>query len=404
MRYSVTFKNLPFEPELRQVIYVENQYDERINAIIRDNYERLKWNFKRSNLDFIYLPMFFNDEEIKEKVLYYAPYLTSEIMEKIELRSSYLLRYMSHPENQGKIASSLLFAPKNENEEWIFQGQTIDLDTDDTNEIIHWFEDIIFDIDEDLTPAEQSREIRYDEDLEGFGRPIMAEEAQEEPQVEYSSTPNIWDKLKKECLKFGKSIVEEEGEAGTCGKSSLPSLDDIQEEDVRETFEAMGNNYEKLRLKGIPLSVIIEFLEKHETISRLLITDDLRIFLPEYNNLEVKMTPLHKAIYLLFVTNKKKGIVLQKLEEHHGELVKLYCKTLHKEQLNPKELKRINNLESSYIDEDSSIHYNISKINRYFRNLIDEHLAYHYYITGIPGEPYNIPLNGDLIIWEDTYE
>ena len=96
MKYSIALKNLPFEPERRQVIYVENQYDERINAFIKDNYDQLRWTFKRSNLDFIYFPMFFNDEEIKEKVLYYAPYLTTEIIEKAELRSSYLLSYMSH--------------------------------------------------------------------------------------------------------------------------------------------------------------------------------------------------------------------------------------------------------------------------------------------------------------------
>ena len=147
MNYSITFRDLPFEPERRQVIYVENQYDERINTIIKNNYERLKWIFKQSNLDFIYLPMFFNDEEIKEKVLYYAPYLTSEIIEKTELRSSYLLGYMSHLENKGKIVPSLLFVPKKEDNEWIFQGQTIDLDSEDINENVHWFEDIIFDID-----------------------------------------------------------------------------------------------------------------------------------------------------------------------------------------------------------------------------------------------------------------
>ena len=80
MKYAIAFKNLPFVPEERQVIYVENTFDERVNAIIKENYERLRWNFKRANLDFVYLPMFFDDEEIKEKVLYYAPYLTSEIM------------------------------------------------------------------------------------------------------------------------------------------------------------------------------------------------------------------------------------------------------------------------------------------------------------------------------------
>lgn len=411
MKYSITFKGLPFEPERKQVIYVENQYDERINTIIKEKYDWLKWTFKRANLDFVYLPMFFNDEEIKEKVLYYAPYLTEEIIEKVELRSSHLLRYMSHPENLGKIAPSFLYEPKKVDEDWVFQGLTIDINDGD-NEITKWFENTVSEIEEELTPEVQfslapedpGPKIRFQKVEEESQTGMTGEPGpDEEPQVERSSTPNFWEKALKGVRKFGKAIVEEEGDERKCGKPSLPSLDDIQEEDVRETFEAMGENYEKLRLKGIPLSVIIEFLEKYETISRLLITDDHRIILPDYN-IEVRMTPLHKAIYLLFITNRKKGIVLQKLEELHGELEKLYCKTLHKEQLNPKELKRINSLESSYKDEDSSIHYNISKINRYFRDLIDEHLAYHYYITGIPGEPYNIHLNDDLIIWEDTYE
>lgn len=397
MRYSVTFKDLPFEPELRQVIYVENQYDERINAIIRDNYERLKWNFKRSNLDFIYLPMFFNDEEIKEKVLYYAPYLTSEIMEKIELRSSYLLGFMSHVENKDKIAPSLLFAPKNENEEWIFQGQTIDFDTDDTNEIIHWFEDIIFDIDEDLTPAEQSREIRYDEDLEGFGRPIMAEEAQEEPQVEYSSTPNIWDKLKKECLKFGKKIVLEESDEATGSAPSRSSLDEIQEEDVKITLEELERNIERLRLLGLPMDVIIEFVVRYETISRLCITEDLQIFLPEYNNKEVKMGALFKAVYFLFL-NHPEGIVLQRLEDYHHELVNYYLQTSKKKELSSRMIETINTIE---YPGNNSINIVLSKIKAEFKKVVDDHLARHYYITGSPGEPYKISLDKDLIVWED---
>ena len=112
MKYSVAFKNLPFQPEKEQVIYVENQYDEHINALIKDNYDHIKWIFERANLEFVYLPMFFNDEEIKEKILYYAPYLSSDIMEKVELRSSHLLKYMSHIENQEKIPPSLIYSPK----------------------------------------------------------------------------------------------------------------------------------------------------------------------------------------------------------------------------------------------------------------------------------------------------
>ena len=149
MRYSIAFKDLPFKPEERQVIYVENLYDERINGIIRDNYERIKWNFKQANLDFVYLPMFFNDEEIKEKVLYYAPYLTSEIMEKVELRSSYLLGYMRHIENKDKIKPSFLFAPCQDEDGWKFQGITIDIDDIDPEDI----EDLSNSIQENVSPG-----------------------------------------------------------------------------------------------------------------------------------------------------------------------------------------------------------------------------------------------------------
>lgn len=135
MKYSVAFKGLPSEPEKRQVIYVENLYDKRINALIKDNYQQIKWILERTSLDFIYLPMFFDDEETKEKVLYYAPYLTSEIIEKAELRSSYLLRYMSHQENREKITPSLLYSPKKDNKDWIFQGQTFDIDGGEVKEV-----------------------------------------------------------------------------------------------------------------------------------------------------------------------------------------------------------------------------------------------------------------------------
>lgn len=403
MNYSITFRDLPFEPERRQVIYVENQYDERINTIIKNNYERLKWIFKQSNLDFIYLPMFFNDEEIKEKVLYYAPYLTSEIIEKTELRSSYLLGYMSHLENKGKIVPSLLFVPKKEDNEWIFQGQTIDLDSEDINENVHWFEDIIFDIDEEMASTEVHRCIRYDEDLEEMGPAMTGVGSDESPQVEYSSTPRLEDKGVRRWIKLSKKCVEEEYDTGITHEPASSSLDEILDEDVRETLEELEKKIERLRLFGIPLDVIVAFVARYETISRLRITDDLTIFLPDYNNIEIKMPALYKAVYLLFIYHRKDGIVLQQLEKYHSDLVYFYRKTKNIEQLTPRQLESINKLESSW-DNDGSIYVVLSRIKKLFKNSIDEHLAKHYYIEGRPGQPYNIALSHDLIIWGDEDE
>ena len=405
MKYSIAFRDLPFMPVKRQVIYVENQYDERINAIIKERYDWLKYQFKRANLDFVYLPMFFDDEEIKEKVLYYAPYLTSEIMEKMELRSSYLLGYMSHQENKEKIAPSFLYAPSKEDDEWIFEGQTIDVANNDRNSIASYLESIVSDIEEEQKPITRFRIRLYDEDHdESVSYRQINKNNSESSQVEYSSTPGLWNKFERGLKKFSKKCIEEEESfSGTVHEPAPSCLDDILEEDVRETLEEMEEKIKRLRLLGIPLDAIVAFVARYETISRLRITDDLRLLLPDYNNIEVKMPALYKAVYLLFIYYRKEGIVLQQLEKYHSDLIFFYRKTKRIDQLTSRQLESINKLESSW-DDDGSIYVVLSRIKKLFKNAIDEHLAKHYYIVGKPGEPYNIALSQDLIIWGDDDE
>jgi hypothetical protein len=405
MKYTVAFKGLPFEPDKKQVIYVENQYDERINAIIREIYEQLKWTFKRANLDFIYLPMFFNDEETKEKILYYAPYLTSEIIENAELRNNYLLSYMSNLGNRDKIGPSLIYAPQKEDGEWIFQGQSIDLDEKNKNSFLRIIEDLIADIEENIESSRQRLHVVLDDEDSDDGILYRSDEDwdESEPKAEYSSTPDLGTKLGRWLKKFGHACIEEEEDyPSASSEPSMPSLDEINEEDVRDTIEELERNIERLRLLGIPLTVIVEFVAKYETISRLYITDDLRILLPDYDK-EVEMPALYKALYILFVMNRKKGIVLQRLEDYHSDLVYLYKKTLGRESLTPRQLQSINKLESSY-NNDGSVYVTLTRIKTAFKSVIDDHLAKYYYIVGKPGGPYNISLSEDLIAWEDEDE
>ena len=407
MRYSIAFKNLPFEPEKRQVIYVENQYDERTNAVIKRNYEQIKWTFKQANFDFVYLPMFFNDEETKEKILYYAPYLTSDIIEKAELHSSYLLRYMSHIENREKIMPSFLYAPSKEDDEWIFQGMSIDIAEDENVSFIKGIDSLVFDIEEELVRNQQKSERRFDEDIdEGIGDVDVRfrfgeENDQKSSKAEYSSTPDRRGKFGKWLSSFRKkAISEEEEDQGKAYEPSTSTLDDINEEDVRDTLEELERNVERLRLLGIPLSVITEFVANYETVSRLLITDDNRILLPDYNNREVEMGPLYKAVYFLFL-NHPEGIVLKHLEEYHRELVNYYLQTSQKKELTPRMIDSINSLE---YPGNNAINSTLSRIKQYFRCTIDEHLAKNYYIVGRPGEPYKIALDNIIVEWEEEYE
>lgn len=391
MNHSITFNALPFKPEERQVIYVESHYDERTNAIIKHFYERLKGSFIRAGLDFVYLPMFFNDEELREKVLYYAPYLTSEIIQKTELRSSYLLSYMSHAEDRKNIAPSLLYAPKQESDGWVFQVLPIDSEGDG----LQWFDGAIATIEEELSVVEKSCSQSCDGAV--TQSMVFPEDDEWTPELKEEVLPPETHHLGDRIKRWFRETRRERFEASAPTKAPLPSLDDIIEDDVRDTIEDLERSIERLRLLGVPLTAIVEFVSKYETISRLRLTDDLRILLPDYNNREVKMGPLYKAVYFLFL-NHREGIVLQRLEEHHRELVNYYLQTSQKRELTPRMADTINRLE---YPGDNTIHIVLSRIKAYFKATIDEHLAHHYYIIGKPGEPYKIALDDSLIEWED---
>jgi hypothetical protein len=218
--------------------------------------------------------------------------------------------------------------------------------------------------------------------------------------VEYSSTPNTFEKIRRWIKKSACDIVKEEDSPESKAEKTAPSLDAILEEGAEETFEELEKNIQRLRLMGIPLSVLVEFVAKYETISRIKFTDDLRTFLPDYNNLEVKMGALHKAVYFLFI-NPPEGIILKRLEEYHHELTSYYLQACGRESLTQKMYESINTLE---YPGNNYINTIISKIKMYFRAAIDEHLARHYYILGKPGEPYKIALDNINIEWEDDYE
>ncbi len=395
MKYSVTLRNLPFEPHKKQVIYVENLYCERMNAQIRDNYSWFKRTFRLARLDFVYLPMFFKDVEIKEKVLYYAPYLTEEVLQQTALSNSFLLDFMSHPENREKILPSLLYAPKKVNGEWVFSGLTIDTETEDWIATMQHFSTLISEIKQDTAPTIHFKEKRMELDFDVQTKEMPVET----PKAEPSPSEQPKKKLRKLLKKFSHELIMEDEVNVSCRKIeelTKPSLDDIQEEDVDDILRSIDKGVEKLLLKGISLGIIHEFIDKRKTISRLFITDDLRIILPEYNNKEVKLTPLHKAVYLLFLYHPE-GIVLKRMEDYHQDLVFFYRKTSNVNELTPQMLERLHLLEAPITNNRNIV---LAKIREAFYKSFDPHLANHYIIQGKPGEPYKIDIDRNLLVFE----
>jgi hypothetical protein len=145
---------------------------------------------------------------------------------------------------------------------------------------------------------------------------------------------------------------------------------------VRELVAAGRND---LLLRSIGVSVLEELrIEAAKSrLSRLLVTKDYRIILVDYDNKEVEMTPVHKAVYLLFL-NHPEGIEFKKLCEYRNELLGYYMATA---KLMDKQT--IAESVDMLVDPlNNSINEKCSRIKSIFLNIMDLYTANYYIISG----------------------
>ena len=144
---------------------------------------------------------------------------------------------------------------------------------------------------------------------------------------------------------------------------------------LTEQLVVLGRN--DLILKAIGVSVLeqLRIEAAREKLSRLVITEDYRFVLADYNK-EVELQPVHKAVYLLFL-NHPEGIEFKRLADHRQELLDLYMKTarwMDKEKIEESVDKLVNPL-------DNAINEKCSRIKKVFLDLMDEYRANYYIIS-----------------------
>ena len=133
-----------------------------------------------------------------------------------------------------------------------------------------------------------------------------------------------------------------------------------------------------LLLKAISVPVLeqLRIEAARATLSPLVITEDYRFLLPDYGNKEVQLSPIHKALYLLFL-NHPEGIEFKNLVDHREELLSLYRKTGNRIDLekNTETVRRLTN------PLDNAINEKCSRIKAAFSDLMDEFQADYYIIN-----------------------
>ena len=91
-------------------------------------------------------------------------------------------------------------------------------------------------------------------------------------------------------------------------------------------LQAAGRKDLLLRAIGAPLLEELRMEAARAQLSRLTITKDYRFVLTDYDNREVELQPVHKAVYLLFLAHPE-GIEFKRLGDYRVELTRYYMAT-----------------------------------------------------------------------------
>ncbi len=196
------------------------------------------------------------------------------------------------------------------------------------------------------------------------------------------------DLLSQEQLNDYYSIIDEKYRSRAKEQTLYPDAVMAKMDKVRDAIQ-------ELRNLGVNEDSLLELLRPQRTLSRLYITSDYRIFLPEYNNVEVQLRPLPRAVFLLFLRHPE-GIILKEMGDYFKELLEIYkCikgSAFH-EKKDRKSIVRICD------PLDNSIHEKISRIHEALRHVLDETIAMKYYITGGRSEARQILVPQTLVCW-----
>lgn len=215
----------------------------------------------------------------------------------------------------------------------------------------------------------------------------------------------LWKNLKKNVHDwFEDSVVC--AEDASCLPTPEPKIDKLQiEEDIelerleqerRQAIERIRRDIVNYiaRYHDDPKELMAELLRGKVVVGRpgrILVNGDMKIILPDYDEMEIEMPAMCRTLYILFMKRRLQGggIVLKNMDEHRDEILNIY--SMVKPGANRKRVAHtVDNLCNPLSE---SLNQTISKVNRRIKDVItDKELVKKYIITGKKGEPYSIGL------------
>ncbi len=330
--------DLPFKPLYNQIIYVENSYNGKANSFIEKHKNDINKQFSKRGCSLSYLPDIYKTIRLQEAIFYYCPQLTNQEfkLDDKDFTDNFYLNLLSYSRDGVTLNPGFLRYKGEEDGYYSFS----------------YFE---------LTEFEEDQ---------------------------------LWEQI--------AAYISNIGDRNLLYSLGRPDPEDVADNafpyEAKQLVKEIKERIEKLRLIGIGEMAIKSVLMTTPKLSRLLIDKDYRIFLPDYNNMEIKLYPLPKAIFFLFLKHPE-GIIFKCLPDFKEELTDIYMKISNREKIDDVK-KSINDVTDP---TKNAINEKCSRIREAFIKEFDESLAQNYFITGDRSKPKLITLNREMVLWENDH-
>ena len=342
-----------------ELVYVASEEDKALTELFETRPKVLEGWGRMIGFHIVYLPLLIKKLKDKRVLQYRAPYLGETELSGVSVGNDFLLQYLENPADRERIKQGFI------------RTEDIHGGSDGKDKATNRFYPL----------SSQSGESLADQ-LHRIGKQIYSEKEQYEHYLESKSFE-----------------ADEWGDVDNFGPAEHGADEEFnsqqEEENIDDLMEEVRERIMKLRQRGIAEHILEQLIHPDDRLSRLIITKDFRILLPDYNDMEIKMEPLVKAVYLLFLRHSE-GIFFKHLPDYREELTRIYSK-LRPLGLNDRAIQSIEDVTNPLLN---SINEKCARIRGAFLCQFDNHIARHYYIDGMRGEAKKIALPRNLVTWE----
>ena len=195
---------------------------------------------------------------------------------------------------------------------------------------------------------------------------------------------------------FGPMDELPEAELSIISEPKPIPADETFDIDIQIIEQEIRDRVNQLRAKGITELAIRKLIgDDADKPGKIHIDERHKIYMTDYGNKEIKMEPLQKAVFFLFLKHDE-GIYFKDLGDYRKELTDIY-----KEITGRESIEDIENSIARLTDPfDNSINEKCARIKSAFVSQFRDEVAQWYYIKGEREKKKGISLPRNLVTWD----